>query len=197
MLKNLIKKNRSYRKFYSSHKIGTEELRELINLARLSASARNQQALKFIISNAEGTNQIIFEQLAWAGFLKNWKGPEEGERPSAYIIIVADKNISTSFVKDWLYADMGIACQSILLGATEKELGGCIIAAVKRKILHEKLNIAQNHEILCVVALGKPKEQIIIDKIDNDNNDTKYWRDENNTHHVPKRNLENIIIKSY
>ena len=194
MLKNLIEKNRSYRKFYADHKINKEELQELINLARLSASARNQQALKFSISNEEDTNQIIFEQLAWAGFLKDWKGPEKNERPSAYIIIVADKNISNSFLKDWIYADMGIACQSILLGATEKELGGCIIAAVQRKQLHEKLNIAQNHEILCVVALGKPKEQIVIDEINTENSDTKYWRDKNNVHHVPKRNLEEIIL---
>jgi len=190
-IKNLIFKNRSYRKFKQNHKIEKDFLVNLVDLARLSPSARNQQALKFYISNETETNEQIFSQLSWAGYLKNWNAPKEGEKPTAYIIIVADTNIAKTDLPSWIYTDLGIACQSILLGAIENELGGCIIAAVNRPKLSEILKLPENLKILSIVALGKPKEKIIIEEIKN--NEIKYWRDENNVHHVPKRNLEEII----
>ena len=195
MLEKLIKKTRSYRKFYEDIKIKDDFLVHLINLARLSASARNQQALRFVISNNKTTNEQIFKQLAWAGYIKDWDGPKKGERPAAYIIIVVDKNISNNFVKDWIYADMGIACQSILLGANEKDFGACIIAAVKRKKVQEILKLSSNYEILSVIALGKPKEKIVIDEMKKNDTNTKYWRAQNNVHHVPKKNIDEIILR--
>ncbi len=192
MIKNLIFKNRSYRRFVQSERIETNFLLELVDLARLSPSARNQQALKFLISNEVEKNEQIFSQLAWAGYLKDWKAPKEGEKPAAYIVILADTNIAKLDLASWVYTDLGIACQSILLGAVENELGGCIIAAVNRPKLSEILELPNNLKILSVIALGKPKEEIIIDEIKN--NDIKYWRDENKTHHVPKRNLDEIVF---
>ncbi|MBN1252061.1 MAG: nitroreductase family protein [Bacteroidales bacterium] len=192
MLKDLIKLNRSYRKFYEAE-ININTLKELIELAKLSPSPRNLQALKFIISNNKKTNNNIFEQLAWAGYITDWNGPEKGERPSAYIIILGDKNLSDNFERDFIYTASGIVSQSILLGAIEKELGGCIIAAIKKNKIKEILNISDDLEILLVIALGKPKEEIIIERVKN--NDIKYWRDENEAHHVPKREIEELIIK--
>ena len=87
----------------------------------------NAQPLKYIISNNPEKNQLIFPTLAWAGYLKDWPGPIEGERPSAYLIMLGDKSISENF-----FCDHGIAAQSILLGAVEKELGGCIIMSIQR-----------------------------------------------------------------
>ena len=171
MLKDLILKNRSYRRFYQNIKVEKETLLELINLARLSASAKNSQALKYYISNEENLNKKIFSSLAWAGFLKDWAGPIDGEQPSAYIVITLDKDIMTNN-----YCDHGIVAQSILLGAVEKNLGGCIIAAINRKLLIETLNIPENLEVLLVLAIGKPKEEINIYEIEN-GDDTKYWRE--------------------
>jgi len=191
-IKKLILQNRSYRRFEQKHKIEKDFLLNLVDLARLSPSARNQQALKFYISNETIKNEQIFLQLAWAGYLKDWNAPKEGEKPAAYIVIMADTNIAKADLPSWIYTDLGIACQSILLGAVENELGGCIIAAVNRPKLSEILNLPENLKILSVVALGKPKEEIIIEEIKN--NKIKYWRDENEVHHVPKRNLNEIII---
>jgi len=191
MIKNLIKKNRSYRKFIEE-KINTNDLKELIKLAILSPSPRNLQALKFIISNNENENNDIFEQLAWAGYIADWQGPKKGERPSAYITILGDKNISNNFQNDFIYTASGIVAQSILLGAVEKKLGGCIIAAIKKNKLKKILNISDNFEILLVLAIGKPKEEIVIKDVKN--NDIKYWRDENHVHYVPKRSVDEVII---
>lgn len=188
MLKDLILKTRSYRRFYQSDKISKDQLRDWIDLARNSASARNGQSLKYILSTEELLNSKIFELLSWAGYLTNWAGPEEGERPSAYIVILNDNLISKNY-----FCDDGIAIQSILLGATETGYGGCIIHSVNRNKLREVLNLPEQYEILYVLALGKPKETVVIDEIKD--GDFKYWRDENQVHHVPKRGLDEIILE--
>jgi nitroreductase len=120
--------------------------------------------------------------------LKDWNGPVEGERPSAYIIILCDTDISSS-----AGVDHGIAAQSILLGATEMGLGGCIIGSIKRDRLREALDIPARYEILLVLAPGKPKEKVVLETA-GDNGDIKYWRDSEGIHHVPKRHLDDIIL---
>ena len=188
MLDKLVPKNRSYRRFYQDTPIKLDTLKELVNLARLSASALNLQPLKYVLSCDPKKNAGIFPTLGWAAYLKDWKGPEEGERPSAYIIILLDTEIARS-----AGCDHGIAAQSILLGAVEKGLGGCMIATVNRKELSQLLNIGERFEIPLVIALGKPKETVVIDDIGTDGN-VKYWRDSDGVHHVPKRTLDEIII---
>lgn len=188
MIKDLIRKNRTYRRFYQEIEIDRSVLEELIDLARLSSSGGNLQPLKYIISNKPDKNEMIFEHLKWAAYLKDWKGPEEGEKPSAYIIVLGDKDIKASFS-----CDHGIACQSILLGACEKGLGGCIFAGVDREGLKNRLNIPDRYELLLVVAMGMPKEIVALEELQDDGS-VKYWRDENNVHHVPKRKLKDIIL---
>jgi len=188
MIRDLITRNRSYRRFYQDIAIERETLRELVDLARLSASAANMQPLRYILSCDSEKNALIFPHLAWAGYLKDWPGPGEGERPSAYILILGDTEINQSFG-----CDHGIAAQSILLGATEKGLGGCIIASVQREKLRQALEIPPRYEILLVLALGKPRERVIVETVGADG-DIKYWRDSEGTHHVPKRLLDEIII---
>ena len=188
MLKDLIKTNRSYRRFYEDHPIDYETLLELIELARLSPSGANLQPLKFILSNNEEKNAKIYPYLGWAGYLKDWDGPESGERPAAYIIILGDTTIRKSFG-----VDPGIAAQSILLGAVEKGLGGCMLASIKKDDLRAELQIPQEMEITLVLALGEPKEKIVMDPIGEDGS-IKYWRDEDAVHHVPKRALDSLIL---
>ena len=187
MLKNLIIKNRSYRRFHEDHEISMAELLELVELARLSPSAANLQPLKFMLSANKKTNDLIFPNTLWAGYLKDWDGPIEGERPSAYIIILADTKSARPSDHD-----AAIACQSILLGAVEKGYGGCIFGAVKRAELSKEIKIPDYYKISLIIALGKPKETVVIDQVKE--NEVKYWRDENQVHHVPKRSLDSIVI---
>jgi len=188
VIKDLILKNRSYRRFYQEVSIKLETLRELVELARLSASAGNMQPLKYIFSCDSQKNSVIFPNLGWATYLTDWTGPREGERPAAYIIILGDTEISQSFGCDY-----GIAAQSILLGAAEIGLGGCIIGSIRRQGLREALEIAPRYEILLVLALGKPKEAVVIETVGS-SGDIKYWRDGEGVHHVPKRALADLII---
>lgn len=189
MIRNLIVKCRSYRRFHQESKIELETLRELVDLARLSAAAGNLQPLKYMLFNDPEKNASIFQHLGWAGYLKDWPGPGRGERPSAYIIVLGDTRICKSFG-----CDHGIACQNILLGAVEQGLGGCMIGSINREKLREDLNIPDHFEILLVVALGKPKETVVLQDV-GPNDDIKYWRDSEGVHHVPKRKLEDIIVR--
>lgn len=191
MLEALIRKNRSCRRFYQSHRVDLETLRYLVDLARLCASAANRQPLKYILSCDGDVNAGIFLCLQWAGYLKQWPGPEPGERPSAYIILLGDRRISGDFS-----CDPGIAAQSILLGATEKGLAGCMIAAVDRKRLSARLEIPECLEILLVLAIGKPRERIVIEPVGPDG-DIRYWRDDHGVHHVPKRDLDEVVFACY
>jgi len=186
--KELVLKNRSYRRFDENEPLSEETLRELVDLARLSPSAANLQPLRYILSADPLKNARIFPCLAWAGYLKDWPGPSEGERPAAYIVILGDTAVTRSFG-----CDHGIAAQSILLGAVERGLGGCMIASIKRENLREVLNIAKQYEILLVLALGRTRESVSLEPIGPEG-DIRYWRDEDGGHHVPKRSLAEIIL---
>lgn len=188
MIRELIEKNRTYRRFYQDVEVSPETLRELINLARLSSTGANLQSLKYFFSHTLETNNLIFKTLKWAGYLKDWDGPEEGERPSAYVVMLHDQRISKGF-----FWDHGIAVQSILLGATEKGLGGCQFNSVDRVALSQELNLPDHFGIVTVIALGKPKEVVVIEDL-GESGDIKYWRDQQGVHHVPKRALNDIIF---
>ena len=187
-LLTLVKNSRSYRRFDESYPIDGEILNSLIELARYSPTGNNMQPLKFWLSNTPEMNNKIFPHLGWAGSLKEWKGPKEGERPSAYIIILGDTEIQVNFGVDY-----GIAAQSMMLGAAEKGFGGCMIASAQRKGLHETLGIPERYRILLVLALGKPIERVVTEPIGEDGS-IKYYRDEDQVHHVPKRDLDELIL---
>lgn len=189
MLKDLVTKNRSYRRFYQDTPISLETLKELVELARLSASGGNIQPLKYILSCETQKNALIFQTLAWARLIEGWGGPKEGERPTAYVIILHDKEVSSNY-----FCDQGIAAQSILLGAAEKGLGGCMLGAIKKDELRKNLNIPERYDILLVIALGKPREKVVIEPVGPDGS-TRYWRDAQDVHHVPKRALKDLIVE--
>lgn len=188
MFKDLVLKTRSYRRFDQGRPIEWNTLVELVDLARQTASGMNAQPLKYYLSCEPEKNAQIFSTLKWAGYLTDWEGPGEGERPTAYIVILNDQNI-----RQTVGIDPGIAAQTIMLGAVEKGLGGCIIGSVEREQLRQFLKLPDHLEILYVLALGKPKETVVLETIGPDGR-IEYWRDEQGVHHVPKRKLEDIIL---
>jgi nitroreductase len=187
-LRGLILRNRSYRRFDESHTIQRETLEELVGLARCTPSAANRQPLKYILSTDRQTNDRIFPCLTWAAYLTDWEGPAAGERPTAYIMILIDETIT----EDW-WCDDGIAAQTIVLGAVEKGLGGCMIGSIDKERLRQELAIPQHLKIRLVVALGKPSEKVVLEDLE-PGGDFRYWRDEEGIHHVPKRTLAEIIV---
>jgi len=187
MIKDLIRKNRSYRRFNENERIPQELLKDWVNLARLSASSRNQQALKFKLFYDLKECEKMFSCLSWAGYLSDWTGAAPGERPAAYIMILGDMQLGTNFD-----TDLGIAAQSIMLGAVEAGYGGCMIASVNRDRARDIFALKDIFEILLVLALGKPAEKVVIEPMKEGN--IEYWRDSKGIHHVPKRALNELIV---
>jgi nitroreductase len=186
--RELVIKTRTYRRYHQDVPVSMETLRELVDLARLSPCGMNMQPLKYYLSCDAETNARIFSTLGWALRLKTWPGPSEGERPAAYVVILRDNE-----VRSGSSCDHTIAAYAIVLGATERGLGGCMFGTVKRDQLREALKIPPRYDILLVVAIGKPKEKVVLEPLPA-NGDTAYWRTPDGAHHVPKRALDDIII---
>lgn len=189
MIRDLVTRSRSIRRFHQDVPVPRETLVQLVDLARLSPSGANLQPLKYILVADPAACAKVFPHLAWAGYLKDWPGPVEGERPAAYIVVLGDTRI-----RPVIEHDAGIAVQSIRLGATEMGLGGCIIQSIQRPELRLVLEIPEDFEILLVLALGKPKEIVVLEPMGPDG-DVQYWRDADAVHHVPKRALDDIILR--
>jgi len=191
MIEGLVRRTRSYRRFQQDVPVRLGVLRQQVQLARLSASASNLQPLKYVLSNDPETNGRIFPLLGWAGYLKDWGGPAEGERPSAYVVILGDTRIRGDFG-----CDHGIAAQSIMLGMTEQGFGGCMIGSIDRDELRNVLDIPEHYKILLVLALGKPNEKVVLEEVGPEG-DVRYYRDEKDVHHVPKRSLHELIVSEH
>lgn len=183
--RELVLKNRSTRAFDPARRISREELEQLVDLARLTPSAVNLQPLKYLLSWQEETNALILAHTAWAGLLKDISLPPEGKGPAGYIVICTDTRIAKNAA-----TDVGIAAQTILLGAAEKGLSGCMIGAIDPK-LHDLLGLKEQYRISLIVALGRGAEDIRL--VETRGNDTAYYR-EGDAHYVPKRPLEEILI---
>ena len=191
MLEELVKRNRSYRRFNQDERIELKLLRRLVDLARHSASSANRQPLKYVLTVDPDTNENVFETLRWAGYLKEWDGPAEGQRRAAFIVILGDTTIHKTFS-----VDHGIAAQSILLGATEAGFGGCMVASIDQLKLKQILAIPEYLVVLLVVALGKPAEEVVVESVGSDGK-IEYYRDPDGVHHVPKRTLDELVVGEF
>ena len=187
MFHKLVLKNRSYRRFDESCKLSRNTLEDLVALSRICPSAGNRQSLRFRVSFEKDECDEIFSCLSWAAYLSPEGTPGEGERPSAYIVILHDTTLGACNT-----VDVGISAQTMLLGACERGYGGCMFGSIKRDKLKHLLGIDDRYEVQLVLALGKPVEQVVITDVKD--GDIKYFRDENCVHHVPKRTIGELIV---
>lgn len=188
MFRDLVLKSRSYRRFDESVRIPRETPVELVDLARHAPCSANLQGLKFSLIYDKALADKVFPLMKFAGYLKDWGGPAEGERPTAYIVVLGDERIKRQYDMD-----TGIAAQTMMLGAVEKGFGGCMMSSVKREELAALLELPAYLEVVLVLALGKPAEVVVIEPVGEDD-DIKCYRDEQGVHHVPKRALEDLIF---
>jgi len=189
MIRELVERSRSFRRFFEEEALDRDTLRGLVALARLAPTAANLQPLRYVITCEPGANLKVYPHLRWAGYLKDWPGPAQGERPPAFIIILLDTEISET-----VDCDHGIAAQTILLGAAEAGLGGCIISNMDRDGLAADLGIPGRFRILLAVAIGRPREKVRLEPLGS-GGDVRYWRDSEGVHHVPKRDLDDLILE--
>ncbi len=188
-IEELLSHNRSYRRFHQDQALDEATLVGLVKLTQLCPSAANRQPLKYMVSWETERNAAIFSHLRWAAALADWPGPAEGERPTGYVIILGDTQIAGDF-----FCDHGIVAQSMLLAAVEQGLGGCMVGSIDRQGLRRALRIADHLQILLVLALGRPKETVVLE-LDKTPDQVPYWRDADGVHHVPKRPLDELLVR--
>lgn len=191
MFSDLVKFNRSYRGFDESYTFTEADLKEYVELARNTASGANRQPLKYRIAWKKDDVEFILSMTKWAAALPQLKLPADGKHPTAFIVMLQDTAIAKAVGS--CGADVGIAAQTILLGAAEKGLGGCMIANFNPAEVKSALKFADHLEPVLIIALGKPAEEIKLVEVGADGS-TRYYRDENGTHYVPKRSLEDILV---
>lgn len=185
---HLLQADRSVRRFKSDVEIPRELLERLVGLTRYCASGRNLQPLRYRIVDCPKEKDAIFPLLKWAGYYTEWDGPELSQRPAAYIVQCLDTNLTENCL-----CDDGLNLQAITLGATALGLGACIIKAFNAPALAEVLDLPEQLKPLYVLALGVPAEETKI--VPMTDGDYKYFRDEADAQCVPKRSLEELIIK--
>lgn len=195
MLKDLVEGNRSYRRFDESVPIPVSQLESWVDTARKVASSANRQPLKYALVADDAVRAQVFDACSWAAALPDWAGPAEGERPSAYIVILVDQSLSMN--ETFSARDEGIAAQTIMLLAREAGFGGCMISGIRREACARALGLdAAAYTPEVVLALGKPVETVVLETPPASGG-IAYWRDDQQVHHVPKRTLDDVVIARF
>lgn len=192
MLDTLVRQTRTVRRFQEDKPLPPQLLHDLLDLARLGGSARNAQALKYMLVTEAKQRQQLFPLLAWAGYLPHWPGPAAGERPPAYILCLLDATVQKGPLTE-SHFDLGIATQNLLLGAAEQGIFGCRIGAFAPTKVGQLFDLPQQYTVLLVLALGYPAETVVLEEVGEDG-DIRYWHDEQGVHHVPKRRLADVLV---
>ena len=188
-LRELLMNDRSVRRFDESRSIDTAILERLVELTRYCASGRNAQPLRYRMVTDKTECEALFGTLAWAGYYKDWDGPESGLRPTAYLVQCLDSELGPNCL-----CDDGLQLQAITLGATTLGIGACIIKAFNSPKVSELLNLPSRYVPRYVLALGYPAEEVRIVPLGADG-DFKYYRDADDRQCVPKRPTEELIVR--
>lgn len=188
----LVASSRSCRRF-SGELVGEDELRALIDVARLAPTGNNTQLLRFkLISSAEECT-AVFPHLRWAAALGNWPGPEPDERPGGYVIICVPKAMATNEIR---HMDVGIAAQTMALACKSRGLGSCMLKSFDAGLIDE-LSLPEDLVPALVLAVGKPVEQVVLEEAGSEiaaPHGLAYWREADGTHHVPKLSSDELIV---
>ena len=191
ILKELLEKDRSYRGYDETIELTKEELMDMVDCTRFCPSSVNKQPLQYYLAWKKETVDKIQQTTGWAKGLPELKLPHDGMCPTAFIVICQDTRIDESLTR--YQRDVGIVAHTILLRAVEMGFGGCMIGNFRLAELKESLSLPEYLAPMLVVALGKPKETIILKEVGK-GEDVGYYRDDQDIHYVPKRKLEDIVL---
>jgi nitroreductase len=181
-----IQRRRTIRRFKETP-ITEGTLIKLVDTARLAPSSGNVQPLEYITVSSKEKCRAVFPLLKWSRHIKPDDTPPEGSRPTAYIIVLINRNICAKGGGH----EAGAAILNIMLAGLEDDIGCCWMRSFDKQELKKLFSIPDNCEIDSIIALGKPGESPMTEAARGDK--TEYWRDERGLMHVPKRKLDQIL----
>lgn len=186
----LLKRNRSYRRFDRSVRPSQEIMASWIEGLRYTASARNIQPLKYLLVTDDALCHTLSQSVVWAGYLVEWAGPCENERPTAFVVQLLDTRLASN-----ARFDEGLHLEALGLMAVESGFGACIFLSFDPKGIATMLDLPEHLMPISLVAIGKPIEQVEVRDVDAEAN-IRYYRDEEGRHYVPKRKREELIYRT-
>ncbi|MDI9497161.1 MAG: nitroreductase family protein [Bacillota bacterium] len=187
--KKLVLETRSVRRFQQEPAPGREQLEAWVDLARRTPSATNRQPLRYLVVAGAEDCARLFPSLHWAGALKDWPGPAEGERPTGYVLLLRDSRLSKTREHD-----EGIAAYALQLAARADGYGSCMLGAIERDRIRAEFSLPEWCEIILVLAFGIQGETIVLEDAGTGVASPSYYRDADSVHHVPKRTLKDVLI---
>ena len=176
---------RTIRKF-TQEPIPKQILTRIADAARLSPTANNRQPLRFLVVNDPKLCEQVFPCTHWARSLGPEGTPGEGERPTAYILILVEKELESP----WIAHDVGAAAQTIMLAAQNHRIGTCWMASIDRDAIGELLHIPWKYRLDTLISIGYPAERSVYE---DEQGDVTYYKDGQGIMHIPKRRLTDIL----
>ena len=184
-LEKLLRRNRSYRGYDPSFEVREDQLRRIVAVNTLIPSARNSQALRFRLVTRNEAHKVL-PHIRLGGALPHLHLPYPGTQPEAFIVVM-----SAIEPDNYIYIDLGISAQSMLLQAVEIGLNGICIGAFDAKAVSEAFDL--RYEPVLILAIGRGADKIRLKEI-GEEEDHRYYR-KDGIHYVPKVCVEDLILK--
>lgn len=184
-----LRTRRTYRRF-EQRPVAPEILTEAVEAARIASCGANRQTLKYVVVQSPAMVAAVQPLVHWAAYLPPEQGhPKPGEEPVAFIAVLQDESLSGN--NDM---DTGLALGSLTAAAWAHGVGSCIMGSIDRPALSRLLGLPDGLWPCCMVALGYPTHSSRI--VEMENGSVKYYLDEKGDYCVPKRPMEEILLKT-
>jgi nitroreductase len=184
-LYGLIVSRRTIRRFKPMD-VPRDTLERIVDAGRLAPSAANRQPLAFVVVEGDGTRERIFPCLKWAAYIAPEGDPKPGQAPAAYVVTLVDTRVREKMFE----YDVGAAMENMILAALAEGVGSCWLLSVDRDKVREILGVPGEYRIDCVLALGYPDEEPVIEEMGDSH---RYWKDAEGRLHVPKRPFSSVV----
>jgi nitroreductase len=144
----LFVKRWSTRSFNSDKKIALEDLHGLIEAARWAPSAFNEQPWRFIVTQ-QGEDRFNKITESMGEFNQLW-----APHAPVLIAVAGDVNKTDGTPNNTYAYDCGQAVAYLTIEATHRDIMVHQMSGFDKKLLHKKLNLPKNMDLLVVIALG-------------------------------------------
>jgi len=177
---------RTVRRF-SQEPLTKDDMRAILEAARLASCAANLQRLRYIAVMEPSLVAAILPLTAFGMMVHPRRQPVPGvTSPTAFIAVC-----STCEPNAALHADAGAAIQSMEFAAWDRGIGATWLGSHKQPEVAALLGVEHPDRLLYMVALGRPGETPCREDVGADAS-VKYYLDEADRIHVPKYTVDAI-----
>ena len=185
----LLTTRRTYRRF-AQKAVPQDVVDDIVQAVRLSSCGANRQAVRLVLVQSPEMVAKMQPLVHWAAYLPPEQGqPKPDETPVLFVAVCQDESLPGC--ND---TDTGLALANMTDAAWAHGVGSCIMGAIDRPAIKELLGLGENLRLHSVVACGYPTHKSHLVAMQNGN--VKYYLDDARDYCVPKRPMEEILLKT-